>query len=454
LKNMAAANVRKLFSAPKSRVPAVFALSILLLASLLLSQSLHFASAQSSTGTIRDFYVAAEYDFGGKGYNAFSPQTLVVQQGDQVNITVRNLGNQTFQLNIEGQPSVTIQPGSQSASGLTPVETSVSIFTASTPGIFNFYTAEHPEMNGQLVVLPPSWSSYNPAAQTRSFTQLILPDFAGVGYDKYFPGMMVVNQGDTVNVTVRNTDDMAHGFALPSYSINVVVNSGQLQSNGSLVPLNTAIPSFTASTPGLFQYVCTVPCGGGHSEMVGSLIVLPRGSSAYSPESTVVYSYLVVKPDFASEGYDKYVPETVFANVNDLVYIEVRNTDPVPHGFTLVGFGVNNETILAAQNTTSGIVPTDTYVTAFVAAQPGVYEFFCSNYCGEGHNEMVGYLVVLPSQAGGSPSVSASPPVQVPPNSISEVIVVGLAIAMLMVGIVIGVILVVKFNDAEAKPKA
>jgi len=61
---------------------------------------------------MRTFYLATEYDLGGQGYNVFYPQTLVVEQGDQVNITVRNVGTESFQLSIEGQNSVSVQPGS------------------------------------------------------------------------------------------------------------------------------------------------------------------------------------------------------------------------------------------------------------------------------------------------------------------------------------------------------
>jgi len=107
-----------------------------------------------------------------------------------------------------------------------PNDTTIPLFTASSPGIFGFSAVENPEMNGQLVVLPSDWAAYNPTAQTRSFTQLATPDFAGEGYDKFLPSIIVINQDDTVNVTVRNADDMAHGFALPAYGIDAVANSG------------------------------------------------------------------------------------------------------------------------------------------------------------------------------------------------------------------------------------
>jgi heme/copper-type cytochrome/quinol oxidase subunit 2 len=399
-----------------------------------------FPNVMAQTGTVRNFYVAVESDLGGSGYDVFSPQTLVVQQNDQVNLTVRNVGTDTLHLQIEGQSTVTIQPSTGNATGTTPADTSVPIFTASAAGIFSFQTQEHPEMNGQLVVLPSDFSNYNPSAQTRSFTELTLPDFAGDGYDNFFPGTMVVNQGDTVNVSVRNTDDMPHGFAVAAYGINVAVNPGQDLSDGSIAPVTTSVSPFVASTPGIFRFLCTTPCGPGHFEMVGALIILPSKGTAYSPVPQTTYSYLTIKPDFAGDGYDKYIPGNIFANQNDLVYIKIRNTDEMTHGFALPNFGINNETIAPATNDT----PTDTYVTAFFANQPGIYEFFCTIYCGPGHDQMIGYLVVLPSQ-----KTTMNQPT---PSPIPLFILVLISLALLIVGILIGAIAVMKFDREKPEP--
>ena len=423
----------------KRNACALSLLAILFVITLLPAIPTEVASA---AGAVRDFYVTTEYDLGGPGYNVFLPQTLVVEQGDQVNITVRNVGTESFTLNIEGQSSIAIQPGSQNASGIQAADTDVPVFTASTPGIFSFSADKFPEMNGQLVVLPTDASSYNPSTQTRSFTQLVLPDFSGDGYDKFFPGVIVVNQGDTVNVSIRNTDDMPHGFAIAAYDINTAINPGQDQPNGSITPLTTSVQSFTASKAGVFRWLCTTPCGPGHFEMVGQLVVLPTRGSVYTPDVTTMYSYLTVKPDFAGEGYDKYVPGNIFVNKGDLVYIKVRNTDEHAHGFALPNFGINNETITGAQNASA---PSTTYITAFFADQPGVYEFFCTIYCGPGHDQMIGYLVVLPTQSG----TAASPPPQTTSGAIPLSLLILLSIALLIAGVLIGAILAARFNREQ-----
>ena len=394
----------------------------------------------SAAGAVRDFYVATEYELGGSEYNVFYPQTLVVEQGDQVNITVRNVGIESFTLNIEGQSSVAIQAGSQNAGGIQPAETDVPVFTMSNAGIFSFSADKFPEMNGQIVVLPTDPSSYNPSTQTRSFTQLVLPDFAGDGYDKFFPGVMVVNQGDTVNVSVRNTDDMSHGFAIAAYDLNVAINPGQDQTNGSITPYTTSLQPFTASKPGVFRWFCTSPCGPGHFEMFGQLVVLPTQGTVYNPDVDTVYSYVTIKPDFAGGNYSRYVPDVIFANQKDFVYMQVRNFDVNAYSFSMSGYSVNNVAISAG----NASVPSVTYVPAssLYANTVGVFEFACGSNCTSASRQMNGYLVVLPSQSG----TSTSPSPQTTSGAIPFSLLVLLSAALLIVGVLIGAIAAARFN--------
>jgi heme/copper-type cytochrome/quinol oxidase subunit 2 len=383
----------------------------------------------SAAGSTRDFCVTTEYDLGGQGFNVFYPQTLVVEQGDQVNITIRNAVNESFRLSIEGQNSVTVQPGNQEASGIQPVDTAVPVFTASTAGIFDFSSDKYPEMNGQIVVLPTDPTSYNPSTQTRSFTQLVLPDFSGDGYDKFFPALIVVNQGDTVNVSIRNTDDMPHGFAVAAYDMNVAVDPGQDQPDGSIMPYTTSIEPFTASEAGVFRWFCTTPCGPGHFEMVGQLIVLPTQNTVYNPDISTVYSYMTIKPDFAGQGYSKYVPDTLFANQNDFVYIRTRNTDVNAYNFYMPDYNIN--VTIAPGNYSD---PSETYVppSSLFADNPGVFEFSCGSNCSQQSSQMNGYLVVLPTQN----ATTTAPP----PSTSLPFTYAGLSVALTAIGIVVGVV--------------
>ncbi len=250
----------------------------------------------------------------------------------------------------------------------------------------------------------------------------------------------MVNQGDLVNVTLRNTDDMAHGFALAAYGLDVMINSGSALTNGTILPENTVVSTFKASIPGIFEFFCTVPCGPGHSEMVGTFVVLPAGSNNYNAQPASQYEYLTIKPDFAGVGYDKYIPGSIFVNQNDIVNIKLRNTDEVNHGFAMPSCGVNDQIVPAANMSSNGtLLPTDTFITEFFATIPGIHEFYCTNNCGAGHDQMIGYMVVMPTL---SAAPTSGPQTQPASPTMSLLIFAALSIALLIAGILIGIIII------------
>jgi heme/copper-type cytochrome/quinol oxidase subunit 2 len=397
----------------------------------------------ASEGNLRDEFLVVKPDIGGAGYDQFFPQTIVVNQGDRVNMTIRNPDNEGFQLTIENMMGANISPGLTGSDGsVTPVDTLVPVLTASTAGIFRFYAVGHQDMDGYLIVLPSDWSNYNPPSRERGLHTLALPDFAGDGYDKFFPETLVVNQGDTVNISVRSVDDMPHGFGIAAYGIDIAVTPAQRLANDTIVPATSDVPAFTASIPGIFQFMCTVPCGPGHLEMTGVLVVLPTGDAPYSPVPVTAPRYLTAIPDFAGDGYDKYVPGTIFVDQGDLVVMKVRSTDTNPHGFTITALNINNETVAPATNSSA----TDSYITPFFASQPGVYEYFCTIPCGPGHDQMIGYLVVLPQLSRPAATSTVAPST----GEVSLVTAATVAFGMLFVGLVAG--LVVARSLAAPKP--
>ena len=80
----------------------------------------------------------------------------------------------------------------------------------------------------------------------------------------------------------------------------------------------------------------------------------------------------------------QYDPATVVVALGDRVKIEATSLD-VPHGFQLDDFGIKQK-----------VEPDATTTITFVADKAGTHEFHCSVFCGEGHGEMKGELVVLP----------------------------------------------------------
>ena len=77
----------------------------------------------------------------------------------------------------------------------------------------------------------------------------------------FSPSKITVNAGDKVVLTLRSTD-VPHGFGLPEFGINAYLAPGRIET-----------VRFVADKPGTFPFVCSVPCGSGHSGMRGMLVV-------------------------------------------------------------------------------------------------------------------------------------------------------------------------------------
>lgn len=77
----------------------------------------------------------------------------------------------------------------------------------------------------------------------------------------FSPSVITVKKGDHVKIKITSAD-VTHGFALKDYNIKVDIEPGKTQ-----------IVEFTADKEGTFDFRCSVPCGEGHREMTGSLVV-------------------------------------------------------------------------------------------------------------------------------------------------------------------------------------
>ena len=71
-----------------------------------------------------------------------------------------------------------------------------------------------------------------------------------------------VQSGDKVKLNIYNEDTYDHGFAIDVFGVNK-----------RLFPQTTTVVEFTASLAGRFNFYCSVPCGEGHYEQIGTLIV-------------------------------------------------------------------------------------------------------------------------------------------------------------------------------------
>ena len=86
--------------------------------------------------------------------------------------------------------------------------------------------------------------------------------------------------------------------------------------------------------------------------------------------------------EFTVEAYRfEFEPSTIEVNEGDTVRITIKSRD-VEHGISIPEFKVNKE------------FGKDPVIVEFVADKKGTYTMFCSEYCGKGHKEMKGTLIV------------------------------------------------------------
>lgn len=78
---------------------------------------------------------------------------------------------------------------------------------------------------------------------------------------QFEPNPIRVPAGSQVRLRITSVD-VPHGFALPDFNINAVLQPGE-----------EVVVEFLADKRGRFGFYCSVPCGIGHSGMIGNLIV-------------------------------------------------------------------------------------------------------------------------------------------------------------------------------------
>ncbi len=78
----------------------------------------------------------------------------------------------------------------------------------------------------------------------------------------------------------------------------------------------------------------------------------------------------------------EFIPDTITVNKGDTVILNVESID-VNHGISIPQFGVGES-----------LSPGKKVTVEFVADKAGTFSFYCSVYCGEGHSNMKGTLIV------------------------------------------------------------
>lgn len=218
--------------------------------------------------------------------------------------------------------------------------------------------------------------------------------------DRFEPSFIVVNQGDTVRLTLIDNDTVAHDFVIgPPY--NIIVNAtvpglindltGQTfttpsKNNSPGVVVTgakgsvTAYYSFVASHSGIYEFVCTYHAQVG---MIGYLVVLPNAAYMQTTSTSAVTTAAgsAVAVSIASGAATP--PNKGFTPDNITLVIGVNNT------VTWTNNDSSIHTVTANDGSfDSGYLnPGDTFTHVF--AKAGVYEYHCQL-----HPWMIGYVTV------------------------------------------------------------
>lgn len=100
-----------------------------------------------------------------------------------------------------------------------------------------------------------------------------------------------------------------------------------------------------------------------------------------SPSGSIEDGVRVIKVAARQFEFD---PDTIVVRQGERIRLEVTSED-VTHGIEIEGLNIDRT-----------LEPGKTEAIPFTAGEPGRYHFHCSVYCGKGHGDMHGELIVLP----------------------------------------------------------
>ncbi len=221
--------------------------------------------------------------------------------------------------------------------------------------------------------------------------------FEGFTFNGTMPGpQMVVNEGDTVEITVINEDSVTHGLSIHA------ANAQTSNFVGNIAPGETRTLTFTADFPGVYMYHCAP---GGHGIMVhtmggqfGMMVVEP--TERYQMEKDLgrepdLKVYLIQHEVYAGgrDFFDgkalyvmfngetfRYVREPIPARPGDFVRFYFLNVGPnLTSTFHAVGgiwdhiyYGGNpNNLMHGTQSVVAG--PTDSWVIDWIVPDEGPF---------------------------------------------------------------------------------
>jgi nitrous-oxide reductase len=105
----------------------------------------------------------------------------------------------------------------------------------------------------------------------------------------------------------------------------------------------------------------------------------------------------------------RFVPDRIDAQVGDTLTVHLTNIEQT--GDMIHGFGVGEHNVNIVMD------PGETKTAKLELKKPGVFPFYCTNFCSALHQEMQGYLVVKPADAPPPAPPAGATPAAAPPAS-------------------------------------
>lgn len=209
----------------------------------------------------------------------------------------------------------------------------------------------------------------------------------------YNVGHLVCAEGDTVS------PDGKYCVALNKWAID------RFTPVGPLLPQNFQLLDITGEK---MQLLYDMPIGIGEPHYVQMVKVDKLKPLRVYPEIGYSPSTMSKDPDAALPGQERierkgdtvdvwmtairshFNPEHIKLKEGDKVKLHLTNIErayDATHGFAIDGYNVN-----------LSLEPGESATVEFVADKPGVYPFYCTEFCSALHLEMAGYLLVEPKK--------------------------------------------------------
>jgi cytochrome c oxidase subunit 2 len=126
-----------------------------------------------------------------------------------------------------------------------------------------------------------------------------------------------------------------------------------------------------ASAPSVSETATSSPRTGGTQ-----VTSQPTNTPTQSSSSSAVKEFTMTAKKF------DFTPSTITVSEGDKVKLTIIAQD-VPHGFAIDELGIKQDITVGTPTTIE-----------FIASKMGTFRFYCSLFCGSGHREMQGQLVV------------------------------------------------------------